>query len=106
MLGNALKNPLLIGAVLALGLATAGATARADAPARTAPGNTGADPGMAIVTKACQSCHDLGMVTETRHTTKEWTSIVQRMRSNGAELSDDEAKQVQAYLAKVYGKPG
>lgn len=65
-----------------------------------------ADAGKAIVSRACQSCHDLGMVSETRHTATEWKSVVQRMRANGADLSDDEAKQVQAYLTKVYGKAG
>lgn len=98
MLRNPLKNPLLLGAALACGLATAATSAPASSPA--------ADPGKAIVNRACQSCHDLGMVTEARHTAKEWTSVVKRMRDNGADLSDDDAKQVQAYLAKVYGKPG
>jgi cytochrome c5 len=101
MFSKSLKNALLIGAVLACGFATAGASAPADASATAAP-----DPGKAIVTKTCQSCHDLGMVTEARHTPKEWAGIIERMRGNGAELNDDEAKQVQAYLAKVYGKPG
>lgn len=98
MLRTSLKTSLLLGATLAFGLATASLSAPANPPA--------ADPGKAIVNRACQSCHDLGMVTEARHTAKEWTSVVQRMRANGADLTDDDAKQVQAYLAKVYGKPG
>jgi len=101
MFSKPLKNALLIGAAVACGFATAGASTPVDTPASAAP-----DPGKAIVTKACQSCHDLGMITEARHTAKEWTGVIERMRANGAELSDDDAKQVQAYLAKVYGKPG
>lgn len=97
MLRTSPKTPLLLGAALAFGLATASLSAPAPAPA---------DPGKAIVNRACQSCHDLGTITEVRHTAKEWTSVVQRMRANGADLNDDEAKQVQAYLAKVYGKAG
>jgi hypothetical protein len=30
--------------------------------------------------------------------------VVERMRGNGAELTDDEAKQVQEYLIKTYAK--
>lgn len=92
------NTSLLFGALLACGLATVSIAAPAPAPA--------ADPGKAIVNRSCQSCHDLSMVTEVRHTAKEWTSVVQRMRANGADLTDDDAKQVQAYLTKVYGKPG
>jgi len=96
MLSKSLKTALVLGALLASSAALA---APADAP-------PAADPGKAIVNRACQSCHDLGMVTEARHTPKEWTGIIERMRGNGAELTDEDAKQVQAYLAKVYGKPG
>lgn len=96
MLGTSLKTTLLAGALLA-----AATTAVAAPPAPPA-----ADPGKAIVSRACQSCHDLGMVTEARHTAKEWTSVVKRMRANGADLTDDDAKQVEAYLAKVYSKAG
>lgn len=101
MLGKPLKDALMIGVALAFGLTAAGASAPADAPVNLPP-----DPGKAVVTKTCQSCHDLDMVTEARHTAPEWTSVIQRMRANGAELSDDEAKQAQAYLVKVYGKSG
>jgi cytochrome c5 len=103
MFSKSLKTALLIGAALACGVATASASAPDSTPPAAGPA---ADPGKAIVTKACQSCHDLGMVTEARHTAKEWAGVLERMRANGADLSDDEAKQVQAYLAKVYGKPG
>ena len=96
MLSKSLKTALVLGALLASSAAIA---APADAP-------PAADPGKAIVNRACQSCHDLGMVTEARHTPKEWAGIIERMRGNGAELTDEDAKQVQAYLAKVYGKPG
>lgn len=106
MFSKSLKNALLMGAALACGFATAGASAPADTPASPPSANAAVDPGQAIVAKSCQSCHDLGMVTEARHTGKEWTSVIERMRGNGAELSDDDAKQVQAYLTKLYGKPG
>ena len=56
----------------------------------------------AIVERACQSCHDLGTITQARHTAKEWPSVVVRMRGNGADLTDAELKQVQDYLVKTY----
>jgi cytochrome c2 len=63
-----------------------------------------AEPGRAILNRACQSCHDLGTVTDARHTVGEWPGVVERMRANGAELTDDEAKQVRKYLIKTYAK--
>jgi cytochrome c2 len=62
------------------------------------------EPGKAIVSRACQSCHDLGTVTDARHTVGEWPGVVERMRANGADLTDDEAKQVREYLIKTYAK--
>ena len=56
----------------------------------------------AIVERACQSCHDLGTITQARHTAKEWPGVVVRMRGNGADLTDAELKQVQDYLVKTY----
>lgn len=106
MFSKSLKNALLIGTALACGFTTAGASTPADTSASPPSANAGVDPGKTIVSKTCQSCHELGMVTEARHTAKEWTSVIERMRANGAELSEDDAKQAQAYLAKVYGKPG
>ena len=60
------------------------------------------DPGKALVERACQSCHDLGTVTQARHTAKQWPGVVVRMRGNGADLTDAELKQVQDYLVKTY----
>jgi mono/diheme cytochrome c family protein len=99
MLSKSLKTALLFGALLACSAPAVVVAAPADSP-------PAADPGKAIVNRACQSCHDLGMVTEARHTSKEWAGVIERMRGNGADLTDEDAKQVQAYLAKVYGKPG
>jgi hypothetical protein len=41
---------------------------------------------------------------EARHTAGEWPSVIERMRANGADLTDDEAKQVREYLIKTYAK--
>ena len=95
---------------LALGLGI-GAAALADGPpnkkalsaAKKTPIATArSDPGKALVERACQSCHDLGTVTQARHTAKQWPGVVVRMRGNGADLTDAELKQVQDYLVKTY----
>lgn len=65
---------------------------------------TAVEPGKAIVSRVCQSCHDLGTVTDARHTAGEWPGVIERMRANGADLTDDEVKQVREYLIKTYAK--
>ena len=95
------KQPLLLGLVFACALTVPAVSAPAT-PAKPAAANLAIDPGKAIVNRACQSCHDLGTITEARHTAKEWPGVVQRMRANGADLNDDQAKQVQDYLIKTY----
>lgn len=106
MASKSLKNTILIAVAATAGFATIEASASADTSGGAPTAKVVADPGLAIVTRSCQACHDLGTVTETRHTAQEWTGVIERMRGNGADLSDDEAKQAQAYLAKMYGKPG
>jgi cytochrome c2 len=78
--------------------------ARKPAPAvkKTPVATVRSDPGKALVERACQSCHDLGTVTQARHTAKQWPGVVVRMRANGADLTDAELKQVQDYLVKTY----
>ena len=65
-----------------------------------------AEPGKMIIDRTCQSCHDLGTVTDARHTAKEWPGVVARMRANGADLTDAEAQQVRDYLIKAYAQKG
>ncbi len=102
----------LLSVALGLGL---GATALADGPPKRPvvakkPAGTvkktsavaQAEAPKAIVERACQSCHDLGTITQARHTAKEWPGVVVRMRGNGADLTDAELKQVQDYLVKTY----
>ncbi len=72
------------------------------APVKKAPAVVQAETPKAIVERACQSCHDLGTITQARHTAKEWPGVVVRMRGNGADLTDAELKQVQDYLVKTY----
>lgn len=69
---------------------------------KTSVATVPSEPGKALVERACQSCHDLGTVTQARHTAKQWPGVVVRMRANGADLTDAELKQVQDYLVKTY----
>ncbi len=96
------KSPAaLAGLAVACGVALApqsGMAAKPPAPA--------ADPGKAVMNRACQACHDLGTITEARHTAAEWPAVVKRMRANGADLTDADAKLVQDYLVKTYAKGG
>lgn len=64
-----------------------------------------AEPPKAIIGRACQQCHDLGVLSQSPHSSAEWRVIVARMRANGADLSDAEAKQVEEYLEKAYATP-
>jgi cytochrome c5 len=105
----------VLGLGLGLGLAAVAAAQTpppANAPpappplsAMTSPPAAGAaapEAPQAIVERACQACHDLGVITQASHTADEWPVILQRMRSNGANLTDAELKQVQDYLVKNY----
>ena len=60
------------------------------------------DSAKPIVERVCQSCHDIGVLSQTPHTADEWPAIVQRMRSNGADLNSADAKLVVLYLQKNY----
>ncbi len=71
------------------------------APVRKLAGPAPETP-KAIVERACVACHDLGTVTQAKHTAKAWPGVVMRMRNNGADLTDAEIKQVQDYLIKTY----
>lgn len=107
MFKHSINRVMVLGLTLSLGL---GATALADgspserqtrAAEKPAPTATAEAP-KAIFERACVACHDMSTITQSRHTANEWPSIVQRMRANGADLTDLEIKQVQAYLAKTY----
>lgn len=74
----------------------------AEASSSITPADGAADPAKAIVERVCQSCHDIGVLSQTPHTADEWPAIVQRMRSNGADLNSAQAKLVVTYLQNNY----
>src|SRR5262249_36589183 len=58
--------------------------------------------GRDIVVRVCQQCHGLEQVVSSRRSPEDWKSLVNEMISNGAPLTDDEAKVVAEYLAKSF----
>ena len=82
-------------------------------PAKKAPrslvpqGSTDAGkdgPGKDILNRACSQCHVTSAVETTRYTTREaYASLIDRQRSMGAGLTDDESKVLVDYLFRTYG---
>lgn len=72
--------------------------AAASSPVKLPPGK-----GKAIVQRTCASCHALKVVTTKRATKDQWTAVINRMLSKGADLDDDEVDVVVGYLSKNFG---
>lgn len=78
--------------------------------AQTTPNKTDSEnlpeaPGKAVIIRACLPCHNVKVTTAKRGTgsTEEWTQVVDKMISQGAELSDDDIDLVVKYLTTYYG---
>jgi len=57
------------------------------------------DAGRVLVESKCKLCHTLDRVKTAKKDGAGWTATVERMRKNGAVLSDTEAQQIIDYLA-------
>jgi competence protein ComEA len=55
--------------------------------------------------KTCTTCHDLSAVTSMNGSAEIWQSVIDDMKSRGADATDDEFKGIVQYLAKFYGPP-
>jgi competence protein ComEA len=62
-------------------------------------------PGKAVIIRACLPCHNVKVTTAKRATgsAEEWTQVVDKMISQGAELSDDDIDLTVKYLTTYYG---
>ena len=62
-------------------------------------------PGKAVIIRACLPCHNVKVTTAKRSTgsAEEWTQVVDKMISQGAELSDDDIDLTVKYLTTYYG---
>jgi competence protein ComEA len=62
-------------------------------------------PGKDTLTKTCTTCHDLGVLTSMTGTADIWQSVVDDMKSRGADASEADFKVIVDYLAKYFGPP-
>ncbi len=62
-----------------------------------------APDGLAILNRSCTSCHDKSQATQVRPAA-EWQPVLERMRDNGANISDADAKILLAYLTSNYSR--
>lgn len=82
------------------GEATA-APAQADRKALV-EGQLPADPAKAVLEAKCLICHTGDYVTQQRLTPGQWQKTVEKMRKFGAPLTDDEVKELSAYLGRYW----
>jgi competence ComEA-like helix-hairpin-helix protein len=59
--------------------------------------------GQAIVQQKCSSCHALKVVTGKKASRPQWSIIVDRMITRGADVSEDDIDTLLDYLAKNFG---
>lgn len=110
--------PLAVASLTAIGaLALAGAAPGQPAPPPTPPPAPSAspppaaadasavDPGQTLMETKCVACHDTGVITQMRRPKGDWRDLINQMIGRGAEVSDAEADQIQAYLEKNYALP-
>lgn len=87
-----------VASVAVHGRASAAQTAAGGATPR---GPASSEAGLAIINRSCTSCHDAGQIKQARRPA-DWQPIIDRMRSNGATISDGDAKILLDYLIKNY----
>jgi mono/diheme cytochrome c family protein len=64
-----------------------------------------AGAGKDTVERVCTACHDLGAVVPISGNKDIWQSIVDDMRTRGADGTDDDFKTIVTYLTKYLGPP-
>lgn len=94
----------------ALALATAAPGQPATPPAPVAPPSPAADqppvdPGLAAMQVKCVTCHDAGFITQVKRPKGDWRDLINQMIGRGADVSDAEADEIQAYLEKNFSTP-
>ena len=58
----------------------------------------------ALFEQKCSNCHSTDRPKSQHKTASEWATTVERMRGNGASLTDEEAKVIVDHLVQHYGK--
>jgi cytochrome c5 len=59
--------------------------------------------GKALMDASCTSCHGADVITAKKASRADWESVVDRMKSYGATLTDAQTTTLLDYLAKTYG---
>ncbi|HEX2815833.1 MAG TPA: hypothetical protein VHN39_05545 [Phenylobacterium sp.] len=96
-----LSTLTLAGLVAAGGLTLANAAQDPPTPAGGAP----VDPALALIQTRCVMCHGADFVLQARKPAAAWRDLVNEMVGKGAQVSDSEADQIQAYLEKNQSVP-
>ena len=60
-------------------------------------------PGKQALLASCSGCHDASLVTGQKLSPSGWTDLINRMVGMGATVSDDQMKQITAYLNTNFG---
>jgi hypothetical protein len=60
------------------------------------------DPAKTLVQGKCMLCHSGDYLTQQRLNDGQWQKTVEKMRKFGSPASDEEVKQMSAYLAKYW----
>lgn len=97
---------LLLACTVMLTASAVAAPHQLDLPAETAKLRTSTLPGYAIATQKCAICHSADYINyqPPGMTQTQWTSEMAKMQhAYGAPISDEEVKQIGAYLAVAYG---
>lgn len=58
----------------------------------------------ALFESTCSPCHSLDWPRSKKMSKEEWASIIDRMKSNGLSISDEDSKVILEYLSKEFGK--
>lgn len=61
--------------------------------------------GLDLINQRCVFCHNTVQIFSQHKTPEAWTATVEQMANRGAELSPEEMKTIEDYLAKNYGAP-
>ena len=59
-------------------------------------------PGLDLIQRSCVNCHDIYMITAKRKTAQEWATIVGLMADRGAEVTPEETRIIEEYLARNF----
>jgi mono/diheme cytochrome c family protein len=86
-----------------LGLVLSACGGSSQAPATSAPPQSGTIDAAALLQDRCGACHSAGAVTREKMDTAGWERTVNQMIQRGAQLSDAEKAALVQYLAANYG---